>query len=132
MEKVKSRKVRKRNTNLDEDTEKAVVSGDSRVRKKEASHQSSTKKDVVLKKDTQNKIKAHKIRKKELTDYLDINDSVDEEELDREILAEDNLSIGLMILILVGCLVLGITLGYILYRLAMNSSALTLVFSLME
>ena len=76
------------------------------------------------------KINSRKIRKKEFEDIY-FNESIEEEKLDKEINAMDNLSVGVMILILIGCLVLGVSLGYILYRLAMNSSALIIVNSLL-
>lgn len=46
----------------------------------------------------------------------------EEQKLDQEIEKEDNLSITVMIIILVLCFIIGISLGYILYRIAMNSS----------
>lgn len=58
-----------------------------------------------------------KVRSRRLN-VKDLNQ--DEVRLDREIENEDNLSITIMILILVLCFVVGIFLGYMLYRLAMN------------
>lgn len=46
----------------------------------------------------------------------------EEQKLDRELENEDNFSITVMIVILVLCFVVGILLGYVLYRIAMNSS----------
>ena len=54
------------------------------------------------------------------------SENSDEEGLDEEdkkMEEDDNFSIGVLFLILVGCLLLGIGLGYFLYRLALNSSA---------
>ena len=51
------------------------------------------------------------------------------DKLNKKIEAEDSLSIGVMVLILVLCLVVGIVLGYLLYRLAINSSAVVLIFN---
>lgn len=48
--------------------------------------------------------------------------SREEKKLDREIEGQDNLSIMVMIIILVLCFIVGIMLGYMLYRIAMNSS----------
>ena len=57
---------------------------------------------------------------------------MEEEQLDKEINVMDNLSVGFMILILIGCLILGVGLGYVLYRFAMNSSALIFVRSFLK
>ena len=70
-------------------------------------------------------IKEERIKTRKLH-ILDSNDN-EEQELDREIEQEDNFSIVLMILILVVCFVVGITLGYILYRIAINSSNVMLI-----
>lgn len=45
-----------------------------------------------------------------------------EQKLDKEIEIEDNLSIMVMIIILIICFLVGISLGYMLYRIAINSS----------
>ena len=46
----------------------------------------------------------------------------EEQILDKKIELEDNISIVAMIGILIFCFVIGISLGYILYRIAINSS----------
>lgn len=51
----------------------------------------------------------------------------EEQKLDRELENEDNLSITVMIAILVFCFIIGISLGYILYRIAMNSSNMMII-----
>lgn len=51
---------------------------------------------------------------------------------EKEALSDDSFSIGMIVLILVLCLFFGVSVGYILYRLAINSSALILIFSLMN
>lgn len=71
-------------------------------------------------------VRGKKIRTNEIEDTRQVNEQkVDktEEKIDREIESEDNLSIAVMIAILVGCFVVGTILGYVLYRLAINSSA---------
>ena len=71
--------------------------------------------------------KYSKVRKRKIKPFILNDNEVDldivEKQLDKEIEAEDNLSIGVMILILIGCLALGVSVGYLLYRLAINSSA---------
>ena len=44
----------------------------------------------------------------------------EEKKLDEGIQKDDNMSIGLIILILVLCFVVGISLGYLLYNIALN------------
>ena len=44
----------------------------------------------------------------------------EEKKLDEGIQKDDNMSIGLIILILVLCFVVGISLGYLLYKIALN------------
>jgi len=61
-----------------------------------------------------------KIKGRKLKDYE--KERLEEERLDKEIEGEDNLSIGLIVVILVVCFVVGIAVGYILYRLAIDSS----------
>ncbi len=89
------------------------------------------------------KVKGRKIRKSnanlveevkdvDVVSSDDIDHSMEEEQLDKEINVMDNLSVGFMILILIGCLILGVGLGYVLYRLAMNSSALIFVRSFLK
>lgn len=65
---------------------------------------------------TVKKIKPKKIKKEVI-----ISDEM-EQKLDKEIEHEDDLSITVMICILVLCFFVGISLGYMLYRIAINSS----------
>ncbi len=65
--------------------------------------------------------------KKIHTRKLHLGQDVAEKKLDKEIQNEDNLSISLMVLILIGCFVIGIILGYMLYRLAIDSSAIIII-----
>ena len=48
-------------------------------------------------------------------------------ELEKEALQEDNISIAMIVLIIGLCFVVGISLGYILYRIAINSSSVLIV-----
>ena len=66
-----------------------------------------------------------KIRKRKIRTSEIINNDTEELELDESVVVEDNLSLGLMIFILVVCVLVGVFLGYFLYRLAINSSALS-------
>ena len=69
------------------------------------------------------RVGSRKIRKSNILDDMEIDFlNNKEEQLDKEIDSEDNLSITLMIIILVVCFVVGIFLGYMLYRIAINSS----------
>lgn len=69
------------------------------------------------------RVGSRKIRKSNILDDkgIDILNNK-EEQLDKEIAKEDNLSITLMVIILVVCFIVGIFLGYMLYRIAINSS----------
>lgn len=76
-------------------------------------------------KNTSGKVRTRKLRK--------ISDEMREDSLDRTITREDNFSIGLMIAILVGCFVVGIAVGYILYKLAIdNSNTLLIINNLVD
>lgn len=66
-----------------------------------------------------------KIRKRKIRTSEIINNDTEELELDESVVVEDNLSLGLMVFILVVCVLVGVFLGYFLYRLAINSSALS-------
>lgn len=46
-----------------------------------------------------------------------------DKELEKEALQEENISIAMIVLIIGLCFVVGISLGYILYRIAINSSS---------
>ena len=126
MKSVKRGKVKKRIID-DVIKEKDSTSNSSHLKKKLVNKRG----DIFENKLDNKVIKSHKIRRKNLdidkNISFDVDSSVEEEKLDREKLAEDNLSVGLMIVILIGCMILAVSLGYILYRLAMNSSALIFV-----
>lgn len=47
----------------------------------------------------------------------------EEQKMDKQIETEDNVSVLVMVIILVLCFIVGISLGYILYRIAINSSS---------
>lgn len=82
----------------------------SRKIQKGASSEKTTKKTVQNSK----KVKSRKIRMSFTTK--------EEQQMDRQMEKEDNLSVVVMIIILVLCFVVGISLGYVLYRIAINSS----------
>ncbi len=50
-----------------------------------------------------------------------------DKELEKEALQEENISIAMIALIIGLCFVVGISLGYILYRIAINSSSILIV-----
>ncbi len=50
-----------------------------------------------------------------------------DKELEKEALQEENISIAMIVLIIGLCFVVGISLGYILYRIAINSSSVLIV-----
>lgn len=49
------------------------------------------------------------------------------EHIDQEFDSENSLSIALIVFVLVLCFIVGITLGYILYRIAMDNSSVLLI-----
>ncbi len=56
---------------------------------------------------------------------------IEDEKIDRELEVEDNMSIATMLLILIICFVVGIVVGYLLYRLAIdNSNTLSIIFKM--
>ena len=55
------------------------------------------------------------------------NVNLEEQKLDRQYEKEDNLPVAMMVLILVSCFVIGGFIGYMLYRIALNSSNALLV-----
>lgn len=124
------------------------VRSDSKSTKKEGN--------VIVKKDLKkDNINTKKARKKKLDDVLNkvdssraialerrvrttnkslkgkkvkaINRGIEEKKLDQEIEMEESLSVATMILIIVACCVLGSIIGYMLYRIAMNSGNALLV-----
>lgn len=50
-----------------------------------------------------------------------------DKELEKEALQEENISIAMIALIIGLCFAVGISLGYILYRIAINSSSVLIV-----
>lgn len=46
----------------------------------------------------------------------------EERKMDKEIAVSDNMSMGVIVLILAVCFVVGITLGYFLYKIAINGA----------
>lgn len=52
-----------------------------------------------------------------------------DKELEKEALQEESISIAMIILIVGLCFVVGISLGYILYRIAINSSSALIISS---
>lgn len=67
----------------------------------------------------QKKVKTRRIRMM----YTD----KEEKELDKAIENEENFSITVMVIILVLCFIVGISLGYVLYRIAINSSNVMMI-----
>ncbi len=84
--------------------------------------------------DNNTKMRKRKLRKRFGNDFTwTQDDGVREfQREEKEALSDDSFSIGMIVLILVLCLFFGVSVGYILYRLAINSSALILIFSLMN
>ena len=77
-----------------------------------------------------------KVRGAKIRDYSLFLEEVDYElenglVLNDEIEIEENLSIGIIVFILFVCFVLGICVGYLLYRVAINNSAIVMVSSLL-
>ena len=62
-------------------------------------------------------LKVNRVRKRRIHS-IDFNEQ--ERELDRQIEIEDNLSVMVMAFILIGCFIVGIFLGYMLYNIAIN------------
>lgn len=73
---------------------------------------------VLTSKKTNEKVtKPKKVRAKKVRMSMS---KTEEKRLEKGMQQDDNMSIGLMVLILVVCFVVGITLGYLLYRIALN------------
>lgn len=53
--------------------------------------------------------------------------SKEEQQIDYQMETDDNVSIALIMIILVFCFIIGISLGYMLYRIAINSSVMFIV-----
>lgn len=95
VKKIKARKIRKNVEIVDNDSEKVEnVIEESIVNKK--------------------KVKSRKI-------HMSLSNA-EEKKLDREIEKEDNFSVALMVTILGLCFIVGITLGYVLYKIAINGA----------
>ncbi len=143
MEKIKGRKIkidnRKGNVTTLEDVK--LDSNSTKVRKRNINNNSDLEREEIVDVYSPKTIKRGKIKYSSLKknkyddfaiqkDFSALNmDTTLEEKVDREINAEDNLSIGVIILILFVCLILGIFIGYVLYRLALSNSALIMVLS---
>lgn len=143
MEKIKGRKIkidnRKGNVTTLEDVK--LDSNSTKVRKRKINNNSDLEREEIVDVYSPKTIKRGKIKYSSLKknkyddfaiqkDFSALNmDTTLEEKVDREINAEDNLSIGVIILILFVCLILGIFIGYVLYRLALSNSALIMVLS---
>ena len=115
-----TKKIRGRKIKVDQENKKVISSNSKNVNN-----------DEVVKKTVKNKkIKKVMILDENVSDIKDVkskhidSDLTDEQEdrLDMEIEHKDDLSITLMICILVLCFFVGISLGYMLYRIAINSS----------
>lgn len=137
MKTVKSRKIKNKNTkpaiSFDDVEVSNVKTSDasSKVRKRKV-YDKSTKK-VNTSNDKSDIKSFHKFRKRKLKKYNSLTDDfLDkkkdifksnedleglQDQIDKEIENEDNLSIGLIILILSVCLVVGFVAGYMAYRL---------------
>lgn len=98
-----------------------------KIRKKEDINKEEEK--VSIEKNNNNYCSYSKVRKRKIKNVVKNKDDViasKDEYMDQEyknIESEDNFSLGLMIFILVLCVIVGVVLGYFLYRLAINSSA---------
>ncbi len=95
-------------------------------------------KDIVSKKIVKSEERERSLRKKEVfygqkyprirsRKIRGVDFNRDEQKLDQEVENGDNFSVSVMILILVVCFVVGIVLGYLLYRLAIDSSAIVMI-----
>lgn len=71
--------------------------------------------------------------KDELEKTLNDSDKIDSEEvsLDKEAEQEESISIFVIVLILAICFIVGISLGYLLYKIAIDSSAVVMVRNLL-
>ena len=101
--KIKSRKIRK-----DLGIEKAEIKDIETAKK----NKKTAEKDSIV-------VKNKKIKTRKLKMAIF---SVEEKKLDKEIEKEDNLSVMVMVIILALCFVVGISLGYLLYRIAINGA----------
>lgn len=72
---------------------------------------------LTSKKTNEEVMKPKKVRAKKVRMSMS---KAEEKRLEKGMQQDDNMSIGLMVLILVVCFVVGITLGYLLYRIALN------------
>lgn len=124
-EKIKSRKINKENKVLEDKDSKVSKKKNPKSKKKtldDVLGKVDTSRSIALERrviSTKKSLKGKKIKSSNL--YLE------EKKLDKEYEKEDNLSVTMMILILVACFVIGGILGYMLYRIAMNSSNALLV-----
>ena len=138
MEKVRKRKVKSKKTvskekmvfeDLVHSEEELQVK--NKIRKRKVT--SSQTKGTSIKKN-ESITKYPRIRMRKLHCKISIYDDIlpvsdeEERELDRQVEASDNFSMGLIILLLIVCFVVGIGFGYLLYRLAINSSAVIVTY----
>ena len=129
MDKVKPKKIRKKVKSED-----SVALKGKKVSTKKTSVSSKEKKNTVSSKEKKNTVSPKvKIRKRRIK--IDVSnkpiyeeqDNLTFQKLEDEAIKQEELSIGVIALILFVCLVVGIGCGYLLYRLAINSSA-TIIF----
>ena len=130
MDRVKPRKIRGKKSTISFDIKEDVVNEfKAKKERKRKILEVEPKKD--LSKVKIKRLKGHKIRYHFIFDEIKNVDDVFENEkvLDEECEIIDHLSFGLIALILFVCLILGVGLGYILYRIAINSSAFIVGYS---
>lgn len=90
---------------------------------------SSLEKDLKINNDTLEKIEVtNKVAKRIKPKKIKMSfTNKEEKQIDHQMETEENISIVVMLLILVVCFILGITLGYMLYRIAINNSSMFIV-----
>ena len=117
--KIKSRKINK-DTNVTDKREKVTVKKENKKTLDDVLGNVDSSRSVALERRVRNTNKSLKGKKIKAA-------NLEEKKLDQAIEREDNLSLAAMILIIVGCFVVGSIIGYMLYRIAMNSSNALLV-----
>lgn len=124
-EKIKSRKINKKNEVLKDKESKVSKKKDTKTTKKNLDDvlgKVDASRSVALERrtiSTKKSLKGKRIKASNL--------NLEEKKMDKEYEKEDNLSVTMMVLILVACFVVGGILGYMLYRIAMNSSNALLI-----
>lgn len=119
IKKVKGSKVRSDKNGVDREKKSNEKRVNSRKMRKNVHLDEFGTSDLLHDKKDFQKIRTHKIRKLVV--------SSEEQELDKVIENEDNISVTVMVIILVFCFVVGICLGYVLYQIAINSSNAMLI-----